>query len=74
MGPGGYFCGCQRRITHANAYSHSNAHSYSDGHGYGYINAKTDAYAEICAKSEASSHTAATTVGIFATAKISSRR
>ena len=42
------------------------ATTYSDGHGYSYsysyTNAQTHAYAEICANSEASSHTAAETV------------
>jgi hypothetical protein len=46
--------------------SHSNTYRYGDGHGYSYSysysNAQTDAHAEICANSEASSHTAAETV------------
>jgi hypothetical protein len=78
LGPDRYICGCERRITHANAYSDSNSYSYgyghgycySDGHSYSYSNAKADAHAEICTNSETSSHTAAETVGIFAGAKI----
>ena len=55
---------------HANSHSYSDSYTYShsntdgDGHGYNYSysNAQTDAHAEICANSEASSHTAAQTV------------
>jgi hypothetical protein len=51
MGPGRYICGCERRITHANAYSYSYcycySHSDSDVHGDSYSDAQTDAYAEV---------------------------
>jgi hypothetical protein len=48
-------------------YSDGNIHGYSNAHGYGdrhsnrysYSNAPTHVYAEICADTEASSHTAA---------------
>ena len=43
---------------------------YSDGHGYSYINAETDAYAEVCANTEAAAHTSAKTVESFAKANI----
>ena len=70
LGPGGYFCGCERRIANSDSErdgnsdtnTYSNAHGYSDGHSYSYSNAQTDAHAEICANSEASSHPAAETV------------
>jgi hypothetical protein len=55
MGPGRYISGCDRRITHANAYSdgysyrHSNGHrncySHSDRHGN--CHAATDANAQV---------------------------
>ena len=35
---------------------------YSDGHNYSYTDAQTDAHAQDCANSEASSYTAAETV------------
>ena len=55
MGPGRHIRGCERRITHANAYSYSDAHSYTDRHGYSdshrysfrYTDAETDAYAQV---------------------------
>jgi hypothetical protein len=61
-----------------NLHGYSNAHGYRDGDGhsyrYSYSNASTHVYAEICTDTEASSHTAAQTIEIFATAKISSYR
>ena len=36
MGPGRYICGCERRITHANAYSDSYSHSYGNSYSYCY--------------------------------------
>ena len=55
MGPDRHIGGCERRITHANAYCHSDAHSYTDRHGYSdsyrysfrYTDAETDAYAQV---------------------------
>ena len=41
----------------------------SDGHSYSYINAQTDAYAEVCANPETPSHPSAETVVVFAKAK-----
>jgi hypothetical protein len=31
LGPGRYFCGCERWIAHANAYSDCNSNGYIDG-------------------------------------------
>jgi hypothetical protein len=65
-----------RSYTNTNGYCYTDSHSntyryrYGDGHGYSYFNAQTDAHAEICANSEASSHTAAETVTVFAKANI----
>jgi hypothetical protein len=58
MGSGRHICGCDRRITHANAYSdsycyghsnsdgdgHCNGHSYSYANGYGDSQCDTDSY------------------------------
>jgi len=55
-----------------NSYRHPNGNG--DSHSYSYSNAQTHAHAQVCADTEASSHTAAQTVEIFATAKISSYR
>ena len=54
-------------------YSNGDGNTHRNGHGYSYSNAQTDAYAEICADTEASSHTAAQTIEIFATANNCSR-
>jgi hypothetical protein len=72
LGSGGYFCGCERRIANSDSDGNCNSHGYSDGHSYSYSNAQTDAHAQVWADTEASSHTAAQTIEIFATAKISS--
>ena len=77
MGPGRHTRGCERRITHANAYCNSNSYSYSNR--YRYIDAKREpnsysfshSYAETYTYSETSSvrsapaHTAASNVAIF---------
>ena len=62
LGPGRYICGCEWRITHANAYSYS----YSDGdsHSYGHLHrngiadshATTDPNTQSGAISKAASH------------------
>ena len=44
--------------------------THRNGHGYSYSNAQTDADAQVCADTEASSHTAAQTVTVFAKANI----
>ena len=77
-GPGGYFCGCQWRISNpdsdrdsnSDCNTYSDAHRYSDEHSYSYSNAQTDAHAQVCGDTEASSHTAAETVAVFAKANI----
>jgi hypothetical protein len=74
LGPGGYFCGCQRRISNSDSdcdgnsdcNTYSDAHRYSDGHSYSY----SQAHAQVCADTEASSHTAAQTIAVFAKANI----
>ena len=71
---------CERSITHANAYSYTRRtpqlqpaplHGYSDSHRYSYryTDAQTDAYAQVCADTEASSYTATETIEIFADRK-----
>ena len=47
-----------------------NGNTHLNGHGYSYSNAQTDADAQVCADTEASSHTAAQTVTVFAKANI----
>jgi hypothetical protein len=44
MGPGRYISGCDRRITHANAYSYSYRHSHS--HSYSYCHCDSDAHSD----------------------------
>jgi len=56
MGPGRYICGCERRITHTNAYSHRDGYSYRysychfDGNGhsnsYSYANGYGDSHSQ----------------------------
>jgi hypothetical protein len=84
LGSRRHLCRCERRIANAysngdgygngNIHGYSNAHGYGDGDGhsyrYSYSNAPTHVYAEICADTEASSHTAAQTVTVFAKANI----
>ena len=41
MGPRRYICGCEWRITHANAYSYSD----SDGHSHSHRNGIADSHA-----------------------------
>ena len=47
-----------------------NGNTHRNGHGYSYSNAQTDADAQVCADTEASSDTAAQTVTVFAKANI----
>jgi len=53
MGPGRYISGCDRRITHANAYSDGYSYSYRHSNGHRYCNgvgnchAATDANAQV---------------------------
>ena len=51
-------------------YSDGNSHRDSDRHSHSYSNAQTHAHAQVCADTEASSHTAAQTVTVFAKANI----
>ena len=51
-------------------YPNCDGNTHRNGHGYGYSNAQTDAHAQVCADTEASSHTAAQTVTVFAKANI----
>ena len=44
MGPGRYICGCERRITHANAYSDCYSNSNSNGDSDSDGNSNSDAY------------------------------
>ena len=48
LGPGRYICGCERRITHANAYSYSDCYSHGDSdthsNSYGDGNSNRDAH------------------------------
>jgi len=44
---------------------------HSNGHGYSYINAPTDAYAEVCANPKTSSHTSAKTVRVIFNQRLS---
>ena len=47
----------------SNGYRYPNSDEpHRNGHGYSYSNAQTDAHAQVCADTEASSHTAAQTV------------
>lgn len=68
MGPGRHICGCERRITHANAYSdsycyslsngdaHSDGNSLSNGDGYGNCDAHSNSNCYIDAKHEPNAH------------------
>jgi hypothetical protein len=51
-------------------YPNCDSNTHSDGHSYRYSNAQTDAHAQVCADTEASSHTRAQTVTVFAKANI----
>ena len=67
LGPDRYISGCDRRITHANAYSDGYSYSYSDRHANGqpYCNsignchAATDANAQVGAIAKAAPHASA---------------
>jgi hypothetical protein len=48
--------------SNTNSYGNSNTNSYGYGNSYSYSYGQADTHAEVCAKSEASSHTAAETV------------
>ena len=73
LGPDRYISGCERRITHANAYCNSNSNryryidakrepnSYSFSHSY----AETYTYSETSSVRSAPAHTAASNVAIF---------
>lgn len=83
LGPDRYISGCDRRITHANAYCDSNSYSYSNR--YRYIDAKrepngysfshsyteTYTYSETSSVRSSSAHTAASNVAIFTRATFS---
>jgi hypothetical protein len=81
LGPGGYFCGCERRIAHANAYSDASCkpNAYRDSNAYCdcycYSNSNPYSYCDTCAQvdadTEAASNAAASPVE-FSDAKISS--
>jgi hypothetical protein len=64
--------------SNSNGYCHpdrdSDGNSYSFGHADGdpYFNAKTDAYAEVCADAKSSPHSGAETIETSANVKISS--
>jgi hypothetical protein len=51
-------------------YPNCDGNTHRNGHGYSYSNAQTDAHAQVCADTEASSHTRAQTVTVFAKANI----
>ena len=74
LGPGGYFCGCERRIANSDSdrdgNSDTNTHRDSDRHSHSYSNAQTHAHAQVWADTEASFDTAAQTVTVFAKANI----
>ena len=44
MGPGRYICGCERRITHTNAYSDGYSYSYSYSYRYSYSHSYSHSY------------------------------
>jgi hypothetical protein len=54
MGPGRYICGCDRRITHANAYSGSDSNTYCYSHSY--ANSNCDAHSDSNGHSYCYSH------------------
>ena len=60
------------RDTDRDPNGHGNTHR--NGHGYSYSNAQTDAHAQVCADTEASSDTAAQTVAVFTKANIAANR
>ena len=76
LGSGRYLCCGRRRHTDADANCHSDSDRYANGQPHcnsiGNGDAATDANTEVWVDTEASSHTAAQTIEIFATAKISS--
>src|SRR5205823_8355520 len=61
---------CVKRYPLRGYESDSDANTHRNGHGYSYSNAQTDADAQVCADTEASSHTAAQTVTVFTKANI----
>jgi hypothetical protein len=46
MGQGRHICGCDRRITHANAYSDSDSYRHSDGNGDGHSDSYANGYGD----------------------------
>jgi hypothetical protein len=78
LGPDRYISGCDRRITHANAYSYchcdgdSNRNRYIDAkresysYSYWHSHTETYTYSKSSPVRSASPHTAAETVAIFA--------
>jgi hypothetical protein len=73
----GYAC-CLWAVSNTNAHSYCNIHpnansySYSNTNRNGHSHSHLHTHTEVCADSEASSHTAAATIEIFAVANISS--